>query len=208
MRKVNTVRRTWNTLSGARGSQIAEFAVTVPLLALFAVGVIDFSGAFTIQQKMNSAAQEGALVASSQPTFDLVIGQTVPLPPPSIQAIEKAVFLDLEDQNVLPGAIFNTLGCGTSPNVAASSTGPSWTYTITGCPGTLTITIDRACVVPVGSSPGNCSPVSSTSEKLIFSHVQITYPYSLQFNGVFQLIGGSSAGQIVVTSDAYSANES
>jgi len=39
-----------------RGSQMVEFAVTLPLLMVFVVGIFDFSGAFTLKQKLTNAA--------------------------------------------------------------------------------------------------------------------------------------------------------
>jgi hypothetical protein len=205
MRFARTIRQIWRCCKDADGSQIAEFAVCVPLLTIFAVGIFDFSGAFNLKQKMASAAQEGALVAATQPTYDLLVA-TVP-PPPSIQAIEKAIFLDLADQNVLPGAQPNTVNCGGSPTVVKTTT-VAWTYTTTGCPGTLTIVIDRGCV-PNGIQPfPNCSGPASTGEKVIYSHVTVSYPYLWQFQNVIQLVGGSSTLPPFLNVEAYAANQS
>jgi hypothetical protein len=169
----------------------------VPLLTIFAVGIFDFSGAFNLKQKLASAAQEGALVAASQPTYDLPAPiVTVIPPPPSVQAIEKAIFLDLADQNVLPGMVPNTVNCGGSPGVTQVNL--AWTFTTTGCPGTLTITIDRGSVPPVGT----------TGEKLIYSHITVAYPYLWQFQNVISLVGGSSALPAFITVDAYAVNQS
>src|SRR5579863_289824 len=101
MRIANSIRRILNRLSDcirdSAGSQIAEFAVCVPLLTVFAVGIFDFSGAFNIRQKLGGAAQEGAVTAANEPTYDLDQAN-----PASVQAIEKAVFVYLENENVLP----------------------------------------------------------------------------------------------------------
>src|SRR5579871_1785524 len=42
------VRALWHQDSAA---QLVEFAVTLPLLVVFVVGIFDFSGAFTLKQK-------------------------------------------------------------------------------------------------------------------------------------------------------------
>lgn len=177
------------------GSQIAEFAVCVPLLTIFAVGIFDFSGAFNLKQKLAGAAQEGALVAASEPTSDLALNQ---LPPPnSVKYVEQATFAALEDQGVLPGAIEGTYNCGSRPSPTVSNL--AWTYTITGCPGTLIITIDRGSVPPAGVSP----------EKVIYTHVTVTYgPYPWQFNNVVSLVGGSAVLPTALSSDAYASNQS
>lgn len=198
---MRAARRAWRNLNDSGGSQIAEFAVCVPLLTIFAVGIYDFSGAFTLKQKLASAAQEGALVAAAQSTYDLP-APIVPIipPPPSVQAIEKAIFLDLQDQNVLPGAVLNTVGCGTSPTV--TQTNLKWIYQTYNCNASalpLTITIDRGSISPL---------VGATGEKIICSHVTVSYPYLWQFQNVISLVGGASALPMVLTVDAYAANQS
>ncbi len=39
-------------LKGAQGSAILEFAIVLPLLVVFVVGIYDFSGAFNQKQKI------------------------------------------------------------------------------------------------------------------------------------------------------------
>src|ERR1700719_5162280 len=58
-------------LKGDRGSAILEFAISLPLLVVFVVGIYDFSGAFNQKQKIEQAAQEGAIIAGAQPTSDI-----------------------------------------------------------------------------------------------------------------------------------------
>src|SRR5580704_15539947 len=54
-----------------RGSQIVEFALSLPLLVLFVVGIFDFSGAISLKQKLTNAAREAARVAAADPASDL-----------------------------------------------------------------------------------------------------------------------------------------
>ncbi|MGO9170095.1 MAG: TadE/TadG family type IV pilus assembly protein, partial [Candidatus Sulfotelmatobacter sp.] len=61
-------------------TQIAEFAVSLPLLVLFVVGIFDFSGAVTLKQKLTNAAREGARVAAADPANDLGNSSTAALP--------------------------------------------------------------------------------------------------------------------------------
>ncbi len=61
-------------LEDARGSALLEFAITLPLLVVFVVGIYDFSGAFNQKQKIEQAAQEGAIIAGAQPMSDIASG--------------------------------------------------------------------------------------------------------------------------------------
>jgi Flp pilus assembly protein TadG len=67
-----------------RGSALLEFAITLPLLVVFVVGIYDFSGAFNQKQKIEQAAQEGAILAGAQPTSDI---QSSNGNPSSLQAV-------------------------------------------------------------------------------------------------------------------------
>ena len=63
-------------LSAEQGAALLEFAITLPLLVVFVVGIYDFSGAFNQKQKIEQAAQEGAILVGAQPLSDLVAGST------------------------------------------------------------------------------------------------------------------------------------
>jgi hypothetical protein len=77
-----------------RASQIVEFAVSLPLLVLFVVGIFDFSSAITLKQKLTNAAREGARVAAADPANDL--GGAVPFPASvgdALQVVRSATLL-------------------------------------------------------------------------------------------------------------------
>ena len=59
------------SLAGNEGAEILEFAISLPLLLVVAVGVFDFGSAFTVKQKVGNVALQGARFASNQPTNDL-----------------------------------------------------------------------------------------------------------------------------------------
>ena len=65
-------------LREVQGSALVEFAITLPLLVVFIVGIFDFSGAFNQKQKIEQAAQEGAIIAGAQPTSRHSFGQRQP----------------------------------------------------------------------------------------------------------------------------------
>jgi len=179
----------WRRLAvRACGSQIVEFAVTAPLLVVFAVVIYDFGQAFNTREKLNFTARDAARFASTQPTNDLSLGT-----PPSVAAIR-----DLVDADLLAAGL-NDCSLGA---ITLSGT-PVWTAT-GACPNgaTLTLTIDRGFVVP---------PIASASQPVqqISTHVDLQYPYQWQFNGVIQLIAPSAtyAGITMIDTDAFAANQ-
>ncbi len=149
-----------------QGSALLEFAITLPLLVVFVVGIYDFSGAFNQKQKIEQAAQEGAIIAGAQPTSDIAS----PTPPDSLQPVVTAIFNSLVGSGVLP------TGTCTLPATASGHAGLAWAYTISGCPDNLIITINRGWV----SAPGPPLAVGTT--------VTVTYPYHWRFNSVIQLL--------------------
>ena len=94
---------------GDEGSAILEFSIALPLLVVFVVGIYDFSGAFNEKQKIEQAAQEGAIVAAAQPTGDLNGNSN----PPSLQPVVAAVFNSLAGSGVLAQA--NQGSCSLNP---------------------------------------------------------------------------------------------
>ena len=175
-------------LGNDRASQIAEFAVSAPLLLVFAVGIFDFGGAYNIKQKINAAAAEGTITAAGQTTTDL--SQS---PPPSNQAPLNAVFNYLGNEKVI------TYGSCTTTGVVPTRSNLSWTYTITGCPDTLIITINRGTVF-----------FATGGIDVVGTDVSVSYPYRWHFASVIQLIapGATYLGTTQITSDAVAANQS
>ena len=63
----------WRDCTCDSGTQIAEFALSLPLLVLFVVGIFDFSGAITLKQKLTNAAREGARAAAADPASASIV---------------------------------------------------------------------------------------------------------------------------------------
>src|ERR1700690_2554087 len=80
------------------GSALLEFAIVLPILVVFVVGIYDFSGAFNQKQKIEQAAQEGAIVAGAQPMTDILKGIG---DPHSVHPVVIAVFNSLAGSRVL-----------------------------------------------------------------------------------------------------------
>src|ERR1700737_996674 len=168
---MNAVGQLWQhwkleTFAQTEASQIVELAVSLPLLAVIVVGLTDFSGAFNTKFKLSNAVREGARFASNQSTADL----SNP-PPPPISAVRDVVDSDLVAVHIND--------CGLSA-ASPSKAGLIWTYTAnTGCPGTLTLTIDRGSVFV--TTAGTPVTVEAT-------HVTIQYPYQWRFNSVIRIL--------------------
>ena len=152
------------------GSALVEFAIVLPLLVVFLVGIYDFSGAFNQRQKIEHAAQEGAVVAGAQPMTDMDPSNANP---DSLQPVLQVIFTSLSANNVLPAG--SVSGCTIAP---IHVTDLQWAYSITGCsPDPLAIVIDRGWV-PAGAGP----PTT------VGTQVTVSYPYHWRFNSVIQLL--------------------
>ena len=160
--------------SDTEGSALLEFAIVLPLLVVFIVGIYDFSGAYNQKQKIEHAAQAGAAAAAGQPTGDMDSGD-----PDSLQPVVNVIFNSLASEGVLPLANQGTCAV---PVAGALSGAVTWRYTISGCSATstddLVITINRGAMGTVG--PGSPTAVSTA--------VSVSFPYHWRFNSVIQLL--------------------
>lgn len=169
-------------LRRTEGSAILEFAIVLPVLVVFIAGIYDFGGAFNQKQKIEQAAQEGAIVAGSQPTSDLqpVAGSTTSNPD-SLVPVVYAVFNSLQQSGVL------TAACSL-PATATGPSGPSptltWKYKIKNCSSfnrndDLDITINRGFVAAV---------TGETGLDVVGTVVTVSFPYDWRFYSVIQQI--------------------
>ena len=166
-------------------AQIVEFAVSLPLLVLFVVGIFDFSGAFTLKQKLTNIARDAARTAAADPASDLLSSQPV-----SVVDAFHVVDEYLKANHLLDCGISLT----NSPNKL------KWKSTATGngCPSPgLTITINRAYYFPItGASqpPSDCDVQAPGSQQaLIGTCVSIQYAYAWKFGRAASLLGRSAA---------------
>lgn len=182
------LRRCWHDESAA---QIVEFAVSLPLLILFVIGIFDFSNALSLKQKLTNAARDAARVAAADSANDL--GNPSTAVPVSIGDAFQVV------DNYLLSEQMNDCGLATAgaPTVA----GLKWTYTSIGtCPGSgITLVIDRGCRSAIGTPAGTLN--------LIGTCVTLTYAYKWQFNNVASVFGWSGAGPSTITVQAGAFNE-
>jgi Flp pilus assembly protein TadG len=183
-----------------RGSQMVEFAVTLPLLMVFVVGIFDFSGAFTLKQKLTNAARDAARAAAAEPASDL--GRTLPM------SVNDA-FLALK--NYLATNQINDCGITAS----GSPTGLTWQFTASGngcnLPG-LTLTINRGYYF--SQTAANLPSVSCASQTpgsgqvaVVGTCVSIQYPYPWRFGRVASLLGAATTLPTQVSATAVALNE-
>jgi Flp pilus assembly protein TadG len=173
-----------------RASQIAEFAVSLPLLVLFVIGIFDFSSAITLKQKLTNAARDGARAAAADPANDVsAVNANLP-----VSVVDAFYVVD----NYLIAEQIND--CGLAAVKPTVTSGLAWVSTATGCPGGtsngLVLTITRGCIAQQASGTyavGTC--------------VTIRYPYSWQFGGVSGLFGGTFTGPTSITTTSAAFNE-
>jgi len=183
------LKRAW---AGEGAAQIVEFAVSLPLLILFVVGIFDFSNAVALKQKLTNAAREAARVAAADSANDL--GNPSTAVPASVgDAFQVA-------DNYLIADKVND--CGLSTATAPAPTGLTWTYTANGggCPGTgISLVINRGCTSPVTAN-GN-------TLNLVGTCITLNYAYKWQFNSVASTFGWAGAPTSNLTAKATALNE-
>jgi len=184
-----------------QAAQLVEFAVALPLLVFFVVGIFDFSNAFTLKQKLTNVARDAARAAAADPANDLQSPATTP-------ASVLDAFQDID--NYLIANKINDCGIsGSSP----ASAGLTWTYTATtGCPtGGLVITINRGYYFPsTSTTPPSWTCTSQSAgagTAIIGTCVSIKYAYAWRFGRVASLLGATSTLPNAITVTAVAMNE-
>ena len=183
-----------SALHSTEASQLLEFAVALPLLVVFVVGIFDFGDAFNLKQKLNNAAREGARFASSLPTNDLSqVGATCGAPT-SVCAIR-----DLVDSYLLAARI-NDCSLSTQSATWSAATMTATFASGTGCPGTLTLKVEREYSFQ--------TVIDGTTFDVVSTRVSLSYPYRWHFNRVIQFVapGASYAGVTQISTDAIVSN--
>ena len=173
-------------LRGERAAQIVEFAVALPLLVVFVVGIFDFSSAFTLKQRLTNIARDAARAAAADPQNDLLQPSSA-LP----QSVTHAFYT--VDNGLLASKLND---CGAT--ASGSPSGLTWTFTANGngCPAAgLTITINRGYYFPptgAGQPSVSCAPQTPNGQATIIGTcVSIQYFYLWRFGRAASLLGAS-----------------
>ncbi len=187
------------------GQAILEFAIALPVLVVFVVGIFDFSGALNVKQKIEQAAHEGAVLAAAQPMGDI---QPADTNPDSLQPVVAAIFNSLAGSQVLVNANSGTCRPPTAPS---SQNVLKWNYSILGCSNNPTTTSlgchgDNSDTVWIEINrgwrpPGNTQTVGTS--------LTVSYDYDWRFNSVIQLLlpGAGYAARTCITETAKVYNQ-
>ena len=171
-----------------RASQIVEFAVALPLLVVFVVGIFDFSGAYTLKQKLTNITRDAARVAAADPATDLS-GTSGSAPVSVVDAFNVV-------HNYL---VANQISdCGVQASSVTSTTPLTWQYTVapSGNPACgITLTINRGYVFrQSGVTPPSvtCASPSGSGTAVVGTCVSLQYTYNWRFGRVSSLLGAST----------------
>jgi Flp pilus assembly protein TadG len=183
------------------GAQLVEFAVALPLLVVFVVGIFDFSGAFTLKQKLTNISLDAARTAAADPANDL--SASVP-----VSVYDVYYLID----NYLVANKINDCALG-APTASGSPLTWQMTGTGNGCPSTgLTVIVNRGYYFPAnvdtqnaglscaGQTPGAQIAVVSTC-------VSIQYPYQWRFGKVASLLGRATTLPTTISAAGVAMNE-
>jgi Flp pilus assembly protein TadG len=187
-------------------SQMVEFAVTLPLLVVFVVGIFDFSNAFTLKQKLTNVARDAARVAAADPANDV---------PSSVSAVPASVSDAF--QLVANYLVANNINaCGMIASSFVYSAPATWTYSAhaNGCPAAgITVVINRGYYFPqsVGTQPASatCAVTGALGGQaaVIGTCVGVQYAYQWKFGHAASLLGATTALPSTISAAAVSMNE-
>lgn len=184
-------------------AQLVEFAVSLPLLVLFVVGIFDFSAAFTLKQKLTNVARDAARVAAADPSAD--VGNLSSGLPFSVTDALKVV------DSYLTANRLNDCGLSTK---TPSRSGVTWTYTIapTGNPPCgITLIINRGYIFPITSTTPpdarTCLSQAPGAQTLLGTCVSLQYAYPWKFARVASLFGRNDSLPTEISAVAVALNE-
>ena len=170
-------------------AELLEFALAVPLILVMVIGILDFSHAYNMKQKLANAAREGARLGGSELYTDINSSN-----PPSVVAIKDDVTTYLRNAGIDTSFISSAMTYNTT------------TYTAT-CysTGTYGLKIERYVNVPyTDPTTGNTTAMPST-------RVTLRYPYdwTYGFNHVIKMLMPSSSftNPITIETDATMVNQ-
>jgi len=189
-------------LGSEQGAQLVEFAVALPLLVVFVVGIFDFSTALTLKQRLENMARDAARAAASDLGNDLQ-GAANTTYPVSVLDVYYIV------HNYLVANNLND--CGITPTSTPS--GLTWTFTASGngCPSPgITLTVNRGYYYPLagGTPSATCQSQNPGSQMAILSTcVSIQYAYPWRFGRAASLLGFTAMLPQQISGVAVSLNE-
>ncbi len=158
-----------------RGATLAEFAFTLPFLAVILYAIFDFGGALTLKQKLEQAVFETTRLAASQSTDDF--SSPTVTTDGSIADLRDTVARNLQAAGVDDCGL---LGAAASSSNASTAV---WVYTANGgaCPAPLILTIQRQNSVSVGGV------------LVFYSKVAVQYPFQYHLAAILSVFSPGSS---------------
>lgn len=190
---------------GEDATQLAEFAVTLPLLVVFVVGIFDFSGAFTLKQKLTNIARDTARAAAADPATDLSTTSGLPY------SVNDAFYV--LDNYLIAN---NINDCGVKPTNGTLVRTLTWQFSVTstsGSPCGIILTINRGyyfpIATPVTTPPAlTCLPAAANGAvQVVGTCVSVQYSYQWRFGKVVSLLGSNAMLPPAITAVAVAMNE-
>ncbi len=170
----------------AEASQLLEFALVLPFLLVFVVGILDFGQVYNLKQKLNNAAREAVRFAANEnsgPNNLTANGVS------DVSAIRDVVANYLTNAGV------------TQCTIAATPSVSGFVYTFTssstGCTGNnFSLVINRAYPITVGTTT------------VFGSRVILTYPYNWSLGRIIGLMlpGSTLSLPVTILTDAIMQN--
>jgi Flp pilus assembly protein TadG len=158
----------WRKLAGeAGGSQVAEFALVLPIVVTLLFGILWFGRAFNIYTTITYAAREGA---SAAVVGDAPTCATCGTPPTPAQAAAVAV---ARIQEVLQASHIDPGQIQAYTPTPAPTAGPCGTMTTTADPSGITI-YSSARLNAATSDPPSCGVIVSFQYPFTFSNMPFT----------------------------------
>ena len=174
-----------------RAAQLVEFAVALPLLALFVVGIFDFSGAFTLKQKLTNITRDAARAAAADPANDL--SSTFGSGSAPVSVVDAFHIVD----NYL--AANRISDCGVKASDVTSTGTLTWQYKVTPGGGSscgITMIINRGYAFPTtgaAAPPVSCaSQTVGAQTAVVGTCVSIQYRYHWRFGGLSRMFGANT----------------
>ena len=168
------------------GAELLEFAMALPVILVMLIGLLDFSNAYHVKQKLASAAREGARTGASQPNYYDSAS------PPSLPAIKDVVTTYLSTAGFDTSFINSTLTYDQTTH-----TGTYYTTSSTGTTYGLKIELFYQFA-------------DSSGTQILSTRVTLLYPYNwgFGFNKVIRLLVPSAGfgDPITIETDATMQN--
>ncbi len=169
---------------GGEGSQLFEFALVLPILLVFVMGILDFGHVYNLKQKLNNAAREAVRFAANQNS-----------------GANNLVANGVSDTSAIRDVVANYLANAgiTSCVIAASPSVSAFTYTFnsssTGC-ANFSLVINRTYPIAVGTATA------------IGTRVTLSYPYTWSFGSIMRLLlpGSTLSLPTTISTDAVMQN--